>query len=220
MKAMILAAGKGERMRPLTLHTPKPLLKAGAHSLLEWQIRRLVAAGINQLVINHAWLGEQIVDAIGDGSQLGARVSYSAEQQPLETGGGISKALPLLGNQPFLVVNADIWTDYDYRLLKQPLPGLAHLVLVDNPPHNPAGDFALQQGQVSDTDTGKLTYSGIALLSPQLFADAPDGAFRLADLLRPAMSRQQVSGEYFAGRWLDVGTVERLQQAATMAQQA
>lgn len=220
MKAMILAAGKGQRMRPLTLHTPKPLLKAGAHSLIERQISLLVAAGYHELVINHHWLGEQIIAALGDGHQLGAQISYSAEEQALETGGGIQRALPLLGSQPFVVVNADIWTDYDYQQLgQQPASGrLAHLVMVDNPPHNPAGDFALEHGLLSPLGSNKLTYSGIAVLHPQLFANCAPGVLRLADLLLPAMAQGLVSGEHFGGRWLDVGTVERLEQANQMAQ--
>lgn len=220
MKAMILAAGKGERMRPLTLHTPKPLLKVNGTSLIERQINNLVAAGHAHIVINHAWLGAQIVAALGDGSRLHAHISYSAEEAPLETGGGIFQALPLLGPEPFAVVNGDIWTDYDFRQLRLPPGMLAHLVMVDSPPHNSAGDFTLHNGLLQAESSSPLTYSGIAVLHPQLFNGAGGGAFRLADLLRPAMSRGLVSGEHFAGRWLDVGTVERLQQAQQLAAQA
>ncbi|MBC9252458.1 mannose-1-phosphate guanylyltransferase [Pseudomonas alcaligenes] len=212
MKAMILAAGKGERLRPLTLHTPKPLVRAGGVPLIEFHVRALAAAGFSELVINHAWLGQQIEDYLGDGARYGLCIRYSAEGEPLETGGGISRALPLLGNEPFLVVNGDIWCDYDFAALRRPLAGLAHLVLVDNPGHHQGGDFQLRDGQVSDAIAGQpsLTYSGIAVLHPQLFAGCPAGAFKLAPLLRQAMAAGQVSGERFAGRWVDVGTHERL----------
>ena len=208
MKAMILAAGKGERLRPLTLHTPKPLVRAGGTPLIEFHVRALAAAGFSELVINHAWLGQQIEDYLGDGSRFGLRIAYSAEGEPLETGGGIFKALPLLGDEPFLVVNGDIWTDYDFAALRHPLQGLAHLVLVDNPAHHLGGDFRLRDGRVADAADGEtsFTYSGMAVLHPRLFAGCQAGAFKLAPLLRAAMADGQVSGEYFAGRWIDVGT--------------
>lgn len=217
MKAMILAAGKGERMRPLTLHTPKPLLKVAGKSLIGYQIERLAAAGFRDLVINHAWLGGQIEAELGDGSQYGVKISYSAESEPLETGGGILQALPLLGEQPFVVVNADIWSNYDYGLLRKPLAGLAHLVMVENPAHNEAGDFALHAGEISQNGVDKKTYSGIAVLSPRLFQGCTPGAFKLAPLLREAMQNRLVSGELFAGHWIDVGTPERLRQAELLA---
>lgn len=212
MKAMILAAGKGERMRPLTLHTPKPLVRAAGVPLIEYHIHALATAGITELVINHAWLGQQIEDYLGDGSRFGVQISYSAEGEPLETGGGIHRALPLLGDEPFLVVNGDVFTDYDFSLLNRPISGLAHLVLVSNPAHHLKGDFRLTQGQVEDAvaDHASLTYSGIAVLSPQLFAECQPGAFKLAPLLRDAMAQGLVSGEHFAGHWIDVGTHERL----------
>ncbi|MDD0842082.1 N-acetylmuramate alpha-1-phosphate uridylyltransferase MurU [Pseudomonas sp. Gutcm_11s] len=212
MKAMILAAGKGERLRPLTLHTPKPLVRAAGTPLIEFHVRALAAAGFTELVINHAWLGQQIEDYLGDGSRFGLRIAYSAEGEPLETGGGIYKALPLLGAEPFLVVNGDIWTDYDFAALRAPRQGLAHLVLVDNPGHNQQGDFRLHDGQVTDAVPGEpsFTYSGMAVLHPQLFAGCQSGAFKLAPLLRAAMLEGQVSGEHFDGRWIDVGTHERL----------
>ena len=212
MKAMILAAGKGERLRPLTLHTPKPLVRAGGTPLIEFHVRALAAAGFTELVINHAWLGQQIEVCLGDGSRFGLRIAYSAEGEPLETGGGIQRALPLLGEAPFLVVNGDIWTDYDFARLRRPLQGLAHLVLVDNPAHHPAGDFSLRGGLVQAAAEGgaALTYSGIAVLHPQLFAGCQPGAFKLAPLLRAAMAEGRVGGEHFAGRWIDVGTHERL----------
>ena len=212
MKAMILAAGKGERLRPLTLHTPKPLVRAAGIPLIEYHVRALAAAGFTELVINHAWLGQQIEDYLGDGARFGVHIAYSAEGEPLETGGGIFKALPLLGDQPFVLVNGDIFTDYPFAELRRPLTGLAHLVLVDNPGHHVMGDFCLQAGQVSDAqpEQDNLTYSGMAVLSPALFADCQSGAFKLAPLLRTAMAEGQVSGERFAGCWVDVGTHERL----------
>lgn len=210
MKAMILAAGKGERLRPLTLHTPKPLVRAGGVPLIEYHIRALAEAGFSELVINHAWLGEQIEAYLGDGRALGVQIRYSPEGEPLETGGGIHRALPLLGDEPFLVVNGDIWTDYRFRGLRRHFEGLAHLVLVDNPAHHPGGDFTLIDGVVRDDLSAALTYSGIAVLSPQLFDGCTAGAFKLAPLLRKAMEAGKVSGERFAGRWVDVGTHERL----------
>lgn len=211
MKAMILAAGKGERLRPLTLHTPKPLVRAGGVPLIEYHLRAIKSAGVENVVINHAWLGQQIEDHLGDGHQWGLTISYSPEGEPLETGGGIFRALPLLGDEPFVVVNGDIWVDFDFSSLIKPLKGLAHLVLVDNPPHHPGGDFALVDGQVHDAaDQPRLTYSGIAVLHPQLFAGCTEGAFKLAPLLRNAMAKGLVTGERFAGPWVDVGTHERL----------
>jgi len=216
MKAMILAAGRGERMRPLTDHTPKPLLPAGGKPLIVWHIERLVAAGITDLVINHAHLGRQIEQSLGDGGQFGARISYSDEGIALETAGGIAFALHLLGEQPFAVINGDIYCDYDFS----PLPGRAatlahsndraHLVLVENPAHNPQGDFGLQGQRVID-GAPKFTFSGIGLYKPVLFADIPRGSKApLAPLLREQIARGQVSGEYHDGTWLDIGTPERL----------
>jgi MurNAc alpha-1-phosphate uridylyltransferase len=209
---MILAAGKGERMRPLTLTTPKPLIRVAGVPLIEYHIRALAAAGFTEIVINHAWLGQQIEDYLGDGSQFGVNIQYSPEGEPLETGGGIFRALPLLGDEPFLVVNGDIWTDYDFSALRQPIAGLVHLVMVDNPEHHAAGDFMLVDAQVRDRKPGSqaLTYSGIAVLHPQLFAGCTAGAFKLAPLLRKAMADEQVSGEHLQGQWVDVGTHERL----------
>lgn len=212
MKAMILAAGKGERMRPLTLHTPKPLLPVAGQPLIEYHLRALAAAGFTEVVINHAWLGQQIEEHLGDGSRFGLSIRYSPEGEPLETGGGILKALPLLGEGPFLLVNGDVWTDYDLARLRAPLPGLAHLVLVDNPGHHGRGDFRLQGTQVVDGDDapGTLTFSGLSVLHPALFDGCQPGAFKLAPLLRQAMAAGQVSGEHYLGRWVDVGTQERL----------
>ena len=218
MKAMILAAGKGERLRPLTLHTPKPLVRVGGVPLIEYHLRALAAAGFTEIVINHAWLGQQIEDHLGDGSRFGVSIQYSAEGEPLETGGGIFKALPLLGDKPFAVVNGDIWTDYSFAGLRTPLTGLAHLVLVDNPAHHPKGDFCLAGTQVFDAQPGSdtLTYSGIAVLSPALFEGAGAGAFKLAPLLRTAMAAGRVTGERLQGQWVVVGTHERLAEVESL----
>ncbi|MEW9901609.1 N-acetylmuramate alpha-1-phosphate uridylyltransferase MurU [Pseudomonas putida] len=212
MKAMILAAGKGERMRPLTLHTPKPLVPVAGQPLIEYHLQALAKAGVTELVINHAWLGQQIEDHLGDGARFGLSIRYSPEGEPLETGGGIFKALPLLGDAPFLLVNGDIWTDYDFARLRAPLKGLAHLVLVDNPGHHGRGDFRLDGQRVVDGDeaAGTLTFSGISVLDPALFEGCEPGAFKLAPLLRHAMAEGRVSGEHFQGHWVDVGTLERL----------
>lgn len=217
MRAMILAAGKGERMRPLTLTTPKPLISVAGVPLIEYHLRALARAGFKEVVINHAWLGEKIEAHLGTGEQFGLNIQYSVESQPLETGGGIYQALKYLGDAPFILVNGDIWTDYDFSALRKPLTGLAHLVLMDNPEHHVEGDFSLQQEQVTLPQAGNsLTYSGIAVLHPQLFADCVGGAFRLAPLLRQAIAQGQVSGEHFAGHWIDVGTQERLAAAEAL----
>jgi MurNAc alpha-1-phosphate uridylyltransferase len=211
MHAMILAAGRGERMRPLTDSRPKPLLEAAGKPLIIHQIERLAVAGIRDIVINHAHLGHQIEGALGDGSRWGLRIRYSPEGTALETGGGIFKALPLLGCGPFLVLNGDIWTDLDLARLELAPELLAHLVLVDNPPHNPRGDFALNLGLVSSAGSPRYTFSGIGVYHPDLFRECSPGAFPLVPLLRSAMERGLVSGEHHCGRWLDVGTPERLQ---------
>lgn len=215
MKAMILAAGFGKRMRPLTDSTPKPLLTVDGKPLIFSVIEALQRAGIDELVINHAWLGEQIVAACGDGSRWGVRIVYSAEGEPLETAGGIARALPLLGDQPFIVVNGDIYSDYDFAgLASRPLGDqLAHLVLVDNPPQHPAGDFSLLGEQlVCRQGDNAATFSGISLLSPQLFCQYGKAEGPLAPLLKKAIADGRVSGEHYHGRWVDVGTPERLQQ--------
>ena len=214
MKAMILAAGRGERLRPFTDHTPKPLLPVAGKPLIVWHIEALVAAGIRDIVINHAWLGEQIEAALGQGDAFGAHIVYSPEgEQALETGGGIYHALPLLGDAPFLVVNGDVCTDYDFSRLPSRLTGLAHLLLVTNPAHHAAGDFFLADGRVTDDDAEagatRLTFSGIGLYSPRLFEGCEEGRFPLAPLLCRAMAQGQVSGECYSGRWVDVGTPER-----------
>ncbi len=210
MKAMILAAGRGNRMRPLTDHTPKPLLQAGGRPLILYHIERLAAAGIRDLVINHAHLGAQIESALGDGSAFKVRIHYSAEGKALETGGGIFKALPLLGPDPFLVINGDVWSDCDPSDLRLEDDDLASLVLVDNPPHHPAGDFALTNGRVLPEGRPRYTFSGIGLYHPALFRDCTRGSFPLAPLLRRAMSERRVGGRRHQGRWFDIGTPERL----------
>ena len=217
MKAMILAAGRGERMRPLTDATPKPLLIAGGKPLIVWHIEALVRAGIREIVINHAHLGHMIEAALGDGARFGATIRYSPEGEALETAGGIANALPLLGAVPFAVINGDIACDFDYARL----PAIArampdrhlqvHLVLVPNPPHHPRGDFALRDGRVFAEGEPKLTFSGIGLYDPLLFAGIARGAkAKLAPLLRMAMGDGAVSGELHGGRWMDIGTPERL----------
>jgi len=218
MKAMILAAGRGERLRPLTDELPKPLLTVAGKPLIVWHIEALVAAGIRDIVVNHAWLGDKIEAALGNGSAFGARIAYSAEGAgALETGGGIFRALPLLGDAPFLVVNGDVLTDCDFSRLPARPAALAHLLLVPNPPHHPAGDFYLAAGRVSDTAPAvageRLTFSGIGVYSPRLFDGCEDGRFPLAPLLRRAMAHGQVSGECHRGLWLDVGSPERLAEA-------
>ncbi len=220
MKAMILAAGRGERMRPLTDHTPKPLLKAAGRSLIEYHIDHLVTAGITELVINHAHLGDQIEAALGDGSRYGATIRYSPETAALETAGGICNALPLLGEEPFVVVNGDVWSDYRFAQLPDEINGLAHLILVDNPPQHASGDFVLVGGRVIAEGYEKLTFSGISVLSPKLFSDCIPGAFPLAPLLRQAMARGLVSGEHYCGQWFDIGTPLRLQQLDEMLRRA
>lgn len=219
MKAMILAAGRGERMRPLTDTCPKPLLVAGGKPLIVWHIERLAAAGIVDLVINHAHLGRMIEDALGDGTRFGVRIRYSPEGSALETAGGIARALPLLGDAPFLVVNGDVFCDADFAGLRRAADELnpvrcAHLLLVANPAHNPAGDFGLTaDGQVRDDEGERLTFSGLGAYHPALFAGVPpDAPAKLAPLLRTAMARNRVTGAGLLGRWVDVGTPERLRE--------
>lgn len=209
---MILAAGRGERMRPLTDETPKPLLAVGGRPLIDYHLETLARAGIEEVVINLAWLGERIRAHVGDGTAFGLSVRYSDEgEQALETAGGIVNALPLLGERPFLVVNGDIFTDFDFATLSLPPGRLAHLVLADNPPWHRRGDFALAaDGSVGETATTGLTYTGIGLFAPGLFADCTASVMPLAPLLRSASAAGRVSGEHHRGAWHDVGTPERL----------
>jgi len=215
VKAMILAAGRGERMRPLTDAMPKPLLAVAGKPLIVWHIERLVAAGFCEFVINHAYLGQQIEDALGNGQRWGVSIQYSAEGIALETAGGIAKALPLLGDQPFLVVNGDVYTDYDFsRLLAGLRAGaLGHLVLVDNPPQHPQGDFGFMDGEITVTAPVKRTFSGIGLYHPALFAQVPQGSSaKLAPVLIDAIHAGKLTAEYYGGVWHDIGTPERLAQ--------
>jgi N-acetyl-alpha-D-muramate 1-phosphate uridylyltransferase len=227
MKALIFAAGLGERMRPLTNHTPKPLLVAGGKSLIAWHLEKLAAIGVRDVVINTSWLAEQFPATLGNGERWGLRLHYSYEGlAPLETGGGMWHALPKLHGEadaPFLVINGDIWTDYDFARLPREISGDAHLVLVDNPPQHPGGDFALAaDNHVHGDGSARLTFAGIGVYRAALFADwraiignAPGAdenppRFKLAPLLRAAMTQSRVTGEYHSGRWTDVGTPERL----------
>ncbi len=217
MKAMILAAGRGERMRPLTDHTPKPLLTVAGKPLIVHHLEALREAGITELVINTGHLGEQLPAALGDGRDWGVSIVWSPEPpDALETGGGIFNALPLLGSEPFLVVNGDVWSDYPFTRLPGALAGLAHLVLVDNPPHHPEGDFVLAaDGMVAEQgppEAPRLTFSGISVLHPALFAGCCAGRFPLGPLLRRAMGNGQVRGERHSGYWQDIGTPQRLAQ--------
>ena len=221
MKAMILAAGRGERMRPLTDHTPKPLLRVGGMALIEHHVRALAAAGWRELVVNLGYRGEQLRAALGDGSRYGVKIAYSEEPPTaLETGGGIFQALPLLGGGPFLVVNGDVWCDYPYARLAAPAllaaATLAHLVLVDNPSHHRQGDFALDDegGRVDNQGASMLTFSGISLLRPELFAGCRPGRFSVVPLLRRACDQGRVSGERYQGDWRDIGTPQRLARLA------
>lgn len=214
MKVMILAAGHGKRMLPLTETTPKPLLKVAGHSLIEWQLVKLARAGFSDVVINLHHLGEQIPAALGTGERWGVHIAYSRETELLETAGGIIKALPLLGDEPFVIVNGDVWTDYDFSRLRSALRPevLAHLVLVPNAEHHPEGDFHLAADGLLDVNgKPRLTYSGISVLHPKLFAGLPVQRLALAPVLREAMAQQQVSGELFSGDWQDIGSPQRLE---------
>jgi MurNAc alpha-1-phosphate uridylyltransferase len=211
---MILAAGRGERMRPLTDRTPKPLLPVAGKPLIVWHLERLARAGLREIVINHAHLGDQIEALLDNGSAWGLDIRYSEEPPgALETAGGIANALPLLGEDPFVVVNGDIYCDWDFGRARSALPrdDLAHLVLTGNPVHNAGGDFALNEGRVAADGMARLTFAGIGIYRPELFAAIERGtSAKLAPLLRVAMDADRVSGELHSGRWMDVGTPERL----------
>ena len=216
MKAMILAAGMGNRMRPLTLHTPKPLLEVGGKPLIVWHIEKLQKIGVQEIVINTAWLGEKLAEALGDGSQFGVKILWSHEGEGLETAGGIIKALPLLGNEPFILVNGDVWTTMDFEpLLNMQLQNdLAHLVLVENPVQHPQGDFTLAANKAYTFEQARsgenLTYSGVAVMHPQMFVGLESGKRPLAPLLKQAMQQEKISAHKLQGVWVDVGTPERL----------
>jgi MurNAc alpha-1-phosphate uridylyltransferase len=210
---MILAAGRGERMRPLTDHTPKPLLCVGGKPLIVWHLERLAQAGFSEVVINHAHLGGQIEAALGHGSQWGLSIHYSAESVALETAGGIANALPLLGDAPFLVVNGDTYTDIDFAVINTALqpPNLAHLLMVDNPAQHPTGDFFYADGRLAAIGERKLTFAGVGIYQPSLFAHIARGeAAKLAPILHAAIARQLVSASYYQGQWHDIGTPQRL----------
>ena len=225
MKAMILAAGMGNRMRPLTLHTPKPLLEVGGKPLIVWHIEKLQKIGVQEIVINTAWLGEKLAEALGDGSQFGVKILWSHEGEGLETAGGIIKALPLLGNEPFILVNGDVWTTMDFEpLLNMQLQNdLAHLVLVENPVQHPQGDFTLAANKAYTFEQARsgenLTYSGVAVMHPQMFVGLESGKRPLAPLLKQAMQQEKISAHKLQGVWVDVGTPERLNALDQQIQQ-
>jgi len=223
VRAMILAAGRGERMRPVSDLLPKALLPAAGKPLIVWILENLAAAGFKEIVINHAHLGNLIETALGDGARFGVHITYSPEAQALETAGGIANALPLIGNQPFVVVNADIFCEFDFKLLKSKAGNfvasgcVAHLVLVDNPDHHRQGDFGLARGKVTLQGQPQLTYSGIGLYHPAAFAGvAPGAKAKLAPLLRAQIEAGKVTGEQFHGLWMDIGTSERLRALDTL----
>jgi len=219
MRAMILAAGRGERLRPLTDQVPKPLIELGGKPLIEYHLEALAGAGFRKIVVNQGHLGNMLRDALGDGSRWGISISWSDEQpEALETGGGIFKALPFLGDSPFLVVNGDVWTDYPFARLRAVKCDWAHLVLVPNPSHNPSGDFSLTGARVRDREEHKLTFSGIGLYHRRLFENCRPGKFSIVPLLRTAMDKHLVSGEEFSGGWNDIGTRERLESAQNFLQ--
>lgn len=212
MRAMILAAGRGERLRPLTDTTPKPLLQVAGKALIEHHLEKLATAGFREVVINLSHLGEQIRDALGDGSSLGLQIHYSPEPPgALGTGGGIRQALPLLGEAPFAIINGDVFTSYPLARLRAIKCDHAHLVLVPNPAHHPRGDFSLQGGYVGEAGPALHTFSGISVYNPRFFSDAPSGNYSVVPMLQTAMSKQQVTGELYKGIWHDIGTLERLE---------
>lgn len=218
MKAMILAAGLGNRMRPLTLYTPKPLLEVGGKPLIVWHIEKLKKIGVTEIVINSAWLADKLISSLGDGSKFGVDIRWTREDEGLETAGGIINALPLLGTDPFILVNGDVWTTMDFEALRHIKlnDDLAHIVLVDNPKQHPEGDFTLWDGRAFTFDqdvTGEnLTFSGVSVIHPKLFDGLESGKRPLAPLLKQAMHNQRISGEKLKGAWVDVGTPERLME--------
>jgi N-acetyl-alpha-D-muramate 1-phosphate uridylyltransferase len=215
MKAMLLAAGRGERLRPITDSLPKPLVEIAGRPLIGYHLAALARAGIREAVINISWLGEQLRAALGDGAAYGVAITWSDEGPvPYETGGGIFRALPWLGPGPFLVVNADIWTDIDFGALSLEADAWAHLVLVPNPAHHPRGDFGLEGGRVTAADTDRLTYSGVGLYRPELFTGCEPGRFPLLPLLERAIAAGRVRGHLHRGQWSDIGTPQRLAELA------
>jgi MurNAc alpha-1-phosphate uridylyltransferase len=214
MRAMILAAGRGERLRPMTDELPKPLVEIAGKALIEYHLEALSGAGFREVVINQGHLGDLLPKALGDGSRWGLNIHWSDEQpEALETGGGIFKALPLLGSAPFLVINGDLWTDYPFARLRAVKCDWAHLVMVPNPAHNPGGDFALSGARIHETGDRKLTFSGMAVYNPRLFDGCQPGKFSVVPLVRSAMENHLVTGEEFQGGWNDIGTLERLDAA-------
>ncbi len=218
MKAMILAAGLGNRMRPLTLYTPKPLLEVGGKPLIVWHIEKLKKIGVTEIVINSAWLADKLISSLGDGSQFGVDIRWTREEEGLETAGGIINALPLLGTDPFILVNGDVWTTMGFEALRDIKlnDDLAHLVLVDNPKQHPEGDFTLLDGRAfafdQDVKGANLTFSGVSVINPKLFDGLEPGKRPLAPLLKQAMQNQRISAEKLKGAWVDVGTPERLME--------
>ena len=211
MRAMVLAAGRGERMRPVTDTLPKPLVSVGGRPLIAWHLAALARAGIREVVINLSWLGEKLRAALGDGASFGLAITYSDEGPvPCETGGGILRALPLLGDGPFLVINGDVWTDMDFGALALEPQALAHLMLIPNPAHHPRGDFGLEDGWVTEGAAERFTYSGVGVYRPQFFAGCEAGRFPLLPLLNRAIAARRLRGELFRGEWCDVGTPQRL----------
>ncbi len=215
-RALIFAAGRGERMRPLSDATAKPLLRTGGKRLIEWHLERLAAAGVREVVINTSHLAEQFPAALGDGARWGLRIAYSYEgPEPLETGGGMHHALPLLGIDPFIAVNGDIRCNFDFSTLPHEPDGLAHLVVVDNPSHHANGDFVLRGGRLFDEHAPRLTFAGIGVYRPELLGVHGPGKYSMVPILRAAMREGRISGEYFVGFWSDVGTPQRLASLRT-----
>jgi MurNAc alpha-1-phosphate uridylyltransferase len=211
-RAMILAAGRGERMGELTAHEPKPLLRVGNHLLIEYAIFRIKQAGIHEIIINVSYRGEQIKTALGDGSQYGVKLTYSDEPERLETGGGIFQALPFFGNEPFLVVSADVITDFPLQQLPTVPEGLAHLVMVKNPSYHPRGDYGLANGKIIRAHENLLTFANVGVYRPELFAQCEPGHFKLTRVLNPAIEASAVTGEQYNGSWFNIGTAEDLQE--------
>ena len=211
---MILAAGRGERMRPLTDATPKPLLMAGSKRLIEYHLYNLASAGFKYVVINVAWLGQQIIDTIGSGEKYNLNIVYSNEgDKALETGGGIYNALALLGDEPFLVVNGDVWTDYPFKQLYNfSLKDKAHLVLVNNPEHHPEGDFSIAENRLTEDGVKKFTFSGIGVYSADFFKGHCQQKYPLAPMIKQYISENNISGELYTGKWMDIGTQQRLEE--------